>query len=155
MKKEREREREEEGGPHQRGAGWCFRCYVWLIWTHLFFPFDTFSFFSSSFFRLIVPSLALSLTCSYALPFCPSSPSCCYPVYEYWCVCVFVCSMLTFYCCVSALICGEVRENVLCNAGTENSRVSLEASCCRASLQPFEHLDENNFPNFKAPLRDN
>lgn len=22
------------------GVGWCLRCYVWLIWAHLFFPFS-------------------------------------------------------------------------------------------------------------------
>lgn len=52
------------GGQTERrlGFGWCLRCYVWLIWAHLFFPFSLMplSFFPSiSFSLIIVPSLAL------------------------------------------------------------------------------------------------
>lgn len=37
------------------GVGWCLRCYVWLIWAHLFFPFSLTP-------LLFPPSLSLSLS---------------------------------------------------------------------------------------------
>lgn len=57
MKKERERGRGGPSSERRLGVGWCFRCYVWLFWAHLFFPFDTFLFF----FPL---HLSLSIHCS-------------------------------------------------------------------------------------------
>ena len=80
--RDRKREGEEEkfggGGltsASRLGVGWCLRCYVWLIWAHLFFPFSLtpLSFFLSliSLSLFIVPSLALSrsLTLSSFLTF--------------------------------------------------------------------------------------